>query len=62
MTRDERDDFDMAVEDAYDKVLQKTEGRGISWGECAFIQCMTDEQARSFLEECYNKLNELGED
>ena len=31
MTKEQREDFNMAIENAYDDLLTKTEGRGISY-------------------------------
>jgi hypothetical protein len=59
MNKEERAEFNMAVENAYDEVLMAEEKRGISYGECAYIEGLSDEEARELLEECYEKLNEL---
>ena len=59
MKKEERDEFNMAVQNAYDEVLMATEGRGISYGECAYIEGLSEHDARALLEECYEKLNEL---
>jgi len=61
MTKEQREDFNMAIEDAYDDLLMKTEGRGISYGECTYIANLKESEAQELLEECYNKLNELEE-
>lgn len=61
MSEEEREEFNMAVENAYDEVLQATEGRGISYGECAYIEGLSEEDARQLLEECYEKLNKIEE-
>lgn len=61
MTKQEREEFNMAVQNAYDEVLMATEGRGISYGECAYIEGLSEDEARALLEECYEKLNEIEE-
>ena len=60
MTKEERAEFNMAVENAYDEVLQAQEGRGISWGEVAYIEGLSLKDARALLEECYTELEKLG--
>lgn len=59
MTTEERDEFNMAVQNAYDEVLMAEENRGISYGECAYIEGLSDKEAQELLEECYQRLNEL---
>lgn len=61
MTKEQREEFNMTLVNAYDELLTKTEGRGISYGECAYIDNLKESEAQEFLEECYNKLNELKE-
>lgn len=61
MTKQEREEFNMAVQNAYDEVLMATEGRGISYGECAYIEGLSEDDANALLEECYEKLNEIEE-
>lgn len=61
MTKQEREEFNMAVQNAYDEVLMATEGRGISYGECAYIEGLSEGEARALLEECYEKLNKIEE-
>lgn len=59
MTKQEREEFNMAIQNAYDEVLMATEGHGISYGECAYIEGLSEGEAHALLEECYEKLNEL---
>lgn len=61
MTKAQREEFNMTIVNAYDELMTKTEGRGISWGECAYIENLKESEAQELLEECYNKLNELEE-
>lgn len=61
MTKQEREEFNMAIQNAYDEVLMATEGRGISYGECAYIEGLSESKARALLEECYEKLNKIEE-
>jgi hypothetical protein len=56
MTKQEREEFIMAVETAYDEYLQKTENRGMSWGEVAYIENLSVKEARKLLEECEEEL------
>ena len=58
---DEREDLNMAVVDAYDEYLQATEKRGVSYGELAYIEGLSDKQARDMLEKCYQELNKIEE-
>lgn len=55
----EREDLNMAVVDAYDEYLQATEKRSVSYGELAYIEGLSDKQARDMLEECYQELNKI---
>lgn len=57
MTKQEREEFIMAVETAYDEYLQKTENRGMSWGEVAYIENLSVKEARKLLEECEEELD-----
>lgn len=59
MTKQEREELNMAIESAYDEYLQATEKRGVSYGECAYIESLSDKEAKELLEECYK---ELGDD
>lgn len=61
MTQQEREEFNMAVVNAYDELLQKTEKRGVSYGELAYIEGLSDKQAHDMLEECYQELNKIEE-
>lgn len=61
MTREEREEFNMAVVNAYDELLQAQKGRGVSYGELAYIESLSDEDARQLLEECYEELNKIEE-
>lgn len=61
MNKKEREEFNMAVENAYDELLQAQERRGISYGECAYIEGLSEEDARQLLEECYEELNKIEE-
>lgn len=62
MTKQEREEFNMAVVNAYDELLQKTEKRGVSYGECAYIESLSDKEAEDLLEECYKELGDECED
>ena len=61
MTKQEREEFIMAVETAYDEYLQKTENRGMSWGEAAYIENLSIKEARKLLEECGFICRKVGE-
>lgn len=61
MTKQERVEFNMAVVNAYDEYLQATEKRGVSYGELAYIEGLSDKQAHDMLEECYQELNKIEE-
>lgn len=61
MSKEEREELNIAVENAYDEYLQATEQRGASYGECAYIEGLSDEEAREMLEECYQELNKIEE-
>lgn len=58
MTKQEREEFNMAVVNAYDELLQKTEKRGVSYGELAYIESLSDKEAKDLLEECYKELGD----
>lgn len=62
MTKQEREEFNMAVVNAYDELLQKTEKRGVSYGELAHIESLSDKEAEDLLEECYKELGDECED
>lgn len=38
MNKQEKNDYILEIESLYDEYLQKTENRGISYGEIAYIQ------------------------
>lgn len=57
----EREELNMAIENVYDEYLQATEKRGVSYGECAYIENLSDKEARDMLEECYQELNKIEE-
>lgn len=61
MSREEREELNVAIVNAYDELLQATEKRGASWGEVAYIENLDDKQAHELLEECYTELNKLEE-
>ena len=61
MTKQEREEFNMAVEDIYDEYLMKTEGRGLSYGEVAHIEELSDDEARALYDECFNELVKIEE-
>lgn len=61
MNKEEREEFNMAVVNAYDEYLQATEQRGASYGECAYIEGLSDKEASDMLEECYQELNKIKE-
>ena len=62
MTKQEREEFNMAVVNAYDEYLQATEKRGVSYGELAYIENLSDKEAEDLLEECYKELGDEHED
>lgn len=62
MTKQEREEFNMAVVNAYDEYLQATEKRGVSYGELAYIEGLSDKEAEDLLEECYKELGDECED
>lgn len=57
----EREELNMAVVNAYDEYLQATEKRGVSYGELAHIESLSDKEAHDMLEECYQELNKIEE-
>lgn len=57
----EREELNMAVVNAYDEYLQATERRGVSYGELAYIESLSDKEARNMLEGCYQELNKIEE-
>lgn len=57
----EREELNIAIENAYDEYLQATEQRGVSYGECAYIESLSDKEAHNMLEECYQELNKIEE-
>lgn len=61
MSKEEREDLNMAVVNAYDEYLQATEQRGASYGEVAYIDGLSDKEASDMLEECYKELNKIEE-
>ena len=61
MTKQEREEFIMAVETAYDEYLMKTEGRGLSWGEVGYITGLSDNDARALYDECFDELVKIEE-
>lgn len=61
MSKEEREELNMAVVNAYDEYLQATEQRGASYGECAYIEGLSDKEASDMLEECYKELNKIEE-
>ena len=61
MELSEREELNMAVVNAYDEYLQATKNRGVSYGELAYIEGLSDKQARDMLEECYQELNKIEE-
>ena len=44
-------DFKNFVQDQYDYYLNKTEGRGISYGEIAYIQGLKSKELRALYQE-----------
>ena len=57
----EREELNTAVVNAYDEYLQATEKRGVSYGELAYIENLSDKETRNMLEECYQELNKIEE-
>lgn len=57
----EREELIMAVVNVYDEYLQATERRGVSYGELAYIESLSDTEAHNMLEECYGELNKIEE-
>lgn len=57
MSKEERGELNMAVVNAYDEYLQATEQRGASYGELAYIENLSDKEARKLLEECEEELD-----
>ena len=56
-----REEFNMAVEDIYDELLMKTEGRGMSWGEVSYIEGLSDSEANALYDKCFNELSKIEE-
>lgn len=59
MKKAERAEFNMVVENTYDELMMKTEGRGISWGEVAYIEGLSLKDARALLAECETELEKV---
>ena len=52
----ELDELKMETQSRYDDYLMATEKRGISWGECAYIQNLTRKELDEFCEELENEI------
>lgn len=51
-----REDFIMEVQQNYDEYLMKTENRGISYGEVAYIQGLNDKELKDLNNEAIKEL------
>ena len=51
-----REDFIMEVQKNYDEYLMKTENRGISYGEVAYIQGLNDKELEDLNNEAIKEL------
>lgn len=52
----ELDELKMETQSRYDDYLMATEKRGISWGECAYIQGLSRKELDEFCEELENEI------
>lgn len=56
MSKEEREEFVIEVQRVYDEYLMKSEGRGMSWGECAYIENLNEEELKALYEEAEKEL------
>lgn len=56
MSKEERAEFVLEVERVYDEYLMKSEGRGMSWGECAYIENLNDKELEALYKEAEKEL------
>ena len=54
MNKEGREEYVLEVERVYDEYLDKSEGRGISYGECAYIEGLKKKE----LDALYNEILE----
>jgi hypothetical protein len=53
---EDREEFIMEVQQNYDEYLMKTENRGISYGEIAYIQGLSDKELKDLNDEAIKEL------
>lgn len=51
MSKEEKEERLLNIENLYDEYLQKTENRGISYGEIAYIEGLTEKELNDFEKE-----------
>lgn len=56
MNREEFNEYLLEVQSKYDEYLMKTENRGISYGELAYLQDLSREQLEEFEKELDKEL------
>lgn len=54
----DREEFIMEVQQNYDEYLMKTENRGISYGEIAYIQGLSDKELNDLNNDAIKELKE----
>ena len=58
MTKEEKQEFLLEVENLYDEYTMKTARRGISYGEIYWIENLSDKKLNEFYNELLEKLEE----
>lgn len=56
MTKQERQEYIMQIQNMYDEYLMKTKKRGISYGEIAYIQDLKKKDLDALYNELYEEL------
>jgi len=56
MTKQEKMEYNLHIQMLYDEWLMKTEKRGISWGEVAYIQGLSQKELNKLETELYEEL------
>lgn len=58
----EKEEYLLYIENLYDEYLQRTEKRGISYGELSYIQNLNKKQLQELEKELYKQLNKTIQD